>query len=112
MPFPSLNDVIYVQEEVINGIKCNYFLHEDYNIRIHIYMSIDNNSPIRLIQESVDLEENGNSIPLLTYDYSNISIDVPNDDLFQLPSEYPIDRCDRHTGGFPFIHIFHHFVKI
>ncbi len=109
MPYPDLSEAHFVKEVVIDGVRCNYFLHLEYDIRVHIYMAVDDNAPVRLIQESV--EENGTSIPLLTYDYSDVIIGEPEAEWFELPEPYEHKTCTRHIGGFPYLHIFHYFVK-
>ncbi len=109
MPYPDLSEAHFVKEVVIDGMRCNYFLHLEYDIRVHIYMAVDDNAPVRLIQESV--EENGTSIPLLTYDYSDVIIGEPEAEWFELPEPYEHKTCTRHIGGFPYLHIFHYFVK-
>lgn len=108
MPFPDLPDSKFIKQEMVNGILCNYFLHEDYDTRIHIYMEVASGAPYRLVQESVDVDE---SVPLLTYDYSNVNLGPPRSSLFELPQPYVHNKCDRHVGGFPYQHIFHHFVR-
>lgn len=109
MPFPDIPNSFYVGIEVVNGVKCDYFLHEDYNSRIHIYMTPGLvKMPVRLIQEDF---ENGVSTPLLTYDYSNVNIGPPDNSLFELPNGFEHSSCSRHVGGFPYLHIFHYFVK-
>lgn len=109
MPYPDISEAQFVKEVVINDVPCNYFLHIEYDIRVHIYMSIEDNSPVRLIQESV--EEDGTSVPLLTYDYTDVVIGEPEAEWFDLPEPYDHKTCSRHIGGFPYLHIFHYFVK-
>lgn len=109
MPFPDLSEVKYVKQEVIDDVLCNYYLHEEYDVRVHVYMSAEDNSPVRLIQENVN--EDGTSIPLLTYDYSDVALGEPDESWFDLPEPYQHSSCVRHIGGFPYLHVFHYFVK-
>jgi len=108
MPFPDIPNTEFKGYEQVSGKLCKYFLHTDGDSRVHIYMSTDNNSPVRLIQESV---ENGISTPLLTYDYSNVALGPVDTTLFDVPKPYSHDMCERQVGGFPYVHIFHYFVK-
>jgi hypothetical protein len=108
MPFPDIPDSRFVKEEVINGVDCNYFLHEDFETRVHIYLDSRTGAPVRLLTESV---EDDVSIPLLTYDYSDVVLGPPAESWFTLPSPYSHDTCDRHVGGFPYLHVFHYFIK-
>ena len=69
MPYPEIPRAVYVKEVTVNGALCNYFLHEDFDTRIHMYFQKNDGAPVKLIQEST---ENGMSTPLLTYDYSDV----------------------------------------
>ena len=107
MPFPDIPNTIYVKQELINGAKCNYFLYEEFETRVHIYLT-EEGSPVRLIQESTANDE---STPLLTYDYFDVIVGPPSESMFELPQPFDHISCVRHVGGFPYLHIFHHFVK-
>lgn len=109
MPYPDLSDALYVKEEVIDGIPCSYFLYEDHDIRVHMYLAKSDNAPVKLIHESV---ENGISIPLLTYQFSDVYVGELDQSWFELPDKFPHKECVRHVGGFPYIHIFHYFVRV
>jgi len=63
---------------------------------------------VRLIQEAT---ENGNSIPMLTYDYKDVTLGPPADSLFEITQGYNHHSCERFVGGFPYLHIFHYFVR-
>ena len=73
MPFPDIHGAVFVKKETVNGILCNYFLHEEHDIRVHMWLDDESYAPVRLLQESVDLASQ-ESTPLLTYDYSNVNI--------------------------------------
>ena len=107
MPFPDIPDAQYIGSQTINDVECDYFLHEDFEARIHIYISLDG-IPVRLIQESY---EDNISTPLLTYDYTDVVIGEPDSSWFELPEPYEHDKCMHHRVGFPYLHIFHYFVK-
>lgn len=108
MPFPDLSSSTYIKDEVIDGIMCSYFLHEDHDIRVHMYLATTDNAPVKLIQESV---ENGISVPLLTYQFSDVYVGELDQSWFELPEKFPHKECVRHVGGFPYIHLFHYFVR-
>ena len=108
MPYPEIPHTAFVARETINGVLCNYFLHEDYNTRIHMYFKQDNGAPVKLIQEST---ENGVSTPLLTYDYTDVVLGAPHADWFEVAEPYDHDSCVLHAGGFPYLHVFHYFVR-
>jgi hypothetical protein len=108
MPYPEIPDNIFIKEESINGILCNLFLHEDLETRIHMYFDKENGAPVRLIQEST---ENDISTPLLTYDFSNVTLGPQKTDMFLIPDPYTHEKCSLHSGGFPYLHIYHYFVR-
>lgn len=120
MPFPDIDDVEYVGVENVEGTDCNHFVHEDYDTQVHMYMAVDSGAPVRLVQvntdaKSADVTNDGNSESggqaLLTYDYTDVQLGAPDDSLFELPEAYDHKSCVRHVGGFPYLHIFHYFVR-
>lgn len=109
MPYPQFDDLVHIGQQRVQGILCEYYLHEDYETRIHIYMKSEDGSPVRLIQENID--DDGRSSPLLTYDYTDVVLGPPDASWFELPEPYSHNACVRHAVGFPYLHIFHYFVK-
>lgn len=109
MPYPDLSEAIYQSSEVIDGTVCDYYLHTEYNVRCHIYLRQSDQAPIRLQQESI--AKNGTVTPLLTYDYSDVYVGPVDSSWFELPEPFEHATCTRHIGGFPYLHIFHYFVK-
>lgn len=108
MPAPDINDFVYAGEAMVNDVKCNYFLHEDFDSRVHIYMDADTGAPVQLTHENT---ENGVSTPLLTYDYSEVQLGPIDKQWFELPESVSHASCKRTNAGFPYLHIFHYFVK-
>ena len=109
MPFPQIPETAeYIDSEVINGINCNYFIYTEEDTSIHMYFSKLDGSPVKLIQESI---ENGVSTHLLTFEYSNTKIGSIDEEIFVLPPDYTHSSCERHLGGFPYLHVFHYFVR-
>jgi len=117
MPFPDVEDAEYVGMENIEGVDCNHFVHEDYDTRVHMYMAAEDGSPVRLVQESASSETSPEGeadlvyTPMLTYDYSEVTLGAPEDSYFDLPGPHQHASCVRHVGGFPYLHIFHYFVR-
>lgn len=110
MPFPEIpEETHYVGERDIDGVSTHYYLFEDYDIRIHMYFNTKSGAPVRLHEESI--EGDGISVPLLTYDYSQVELGVPDEQLFELQDPHSHGTCDRHLGGFPYLHVFHYFVR-
>jgi hypothetical protein len=108
MPFPDISDSKFIRQEEVRSTLCNYYLHEDFNSRVHIYTDAATGAPVRLIEENSDKDV---STPLLTYEYTDVVLGPPSSDWFELPSHYDRSNCVRHVGGFPYLHIFHYFVR-
>ena len=108
MPFPEIPDATsYMGEADVGGVRCKYFLHEEMDTRVHMYFEAASGAPVRLIQEAID---SGVSTPLLTYDFSAVVLGPPPVGTFGLPFSSEA-ACERHVAGFPYLHIFHHFVR-
>lgn len=114
MPPPLIPlDHVFVGKVQLNEITVDYYLLEEMYSRFHMYFKEDSNIPVQLVHESMELD--GSSVPLLTYDYSNITLSEPPESIFELPEEYSSDnktKCVLHSAGFPYIHVFHYFVKL
>ncbi len=108
MPFPEVSDVVYAGDATVNGVDCNYFLHEDFTTRVHMYMAKSDGAPVSLVEENTDNDE---STLLLTYDFTDVTLGSPDASWFELEEPYQHTTCARHSAGFPYLHIFHHFVK-
>lgn len=108
MPYPDIGDTKYFNDEVINGVHCNHFIYEAFDTRVHMYLSSADGAPVKMIQEEIQDQE---SVPLLTYEYSEVTLGPPDSAFFELPNGYTHEKCDRHVAGFPYLHVFHHFVK-
>lgn len=108
MPYPDLQSAVYLNEESLDGEQALHYVFEDFETLVHIYISKFDNRPLRLTQGSL---HDGVFTPLLTYDYSDVVLGEPDEDLFDIPSPYSHESCDFHTGGFPYLHIFHYFVR-
>jgi hypothetical protein len=124
MPYPLLPATEYVHsEEVIRGKRVDYYLHTDFETRVHMYFEYGTDIPVQLLQEAVtsddsSIDEAGNagsgfstSTPMLTYDFTNVIVGEPDAAHFELMQPYRHEQCDRHVGGFPYLHVFHYFVK-
>ena len=108
MPFPEVPASKYMGVRVVNGINCDYFVSDETDSKVHIYVDHNSAAPVRLTVSSV---ENGQESDLLTYDYSNVVLLSPSDSLFEIPEPYEHSSCARIVGGFPYLHVFHYFVR-
>lgn len=108
MPYPEILSNRFLKVAVIDGVSCNHFLHEDFETQVHMYFDRVSGAPVRLIQESV---ENGVCTTLMSYDYSSVVLGPSSVEMFKIPDPHTHINCTRHNGGFPYIHIFHSFVR-
>jgi hypothetical protein len=108
MPFPDVPSSEYVGIKTVNGISCDYFVFNEIDSRVHVFINHNTGAPVRLTVASV---ESGTENDLLTYDYSNVVIGKPDSNLFELPESYDHSSCTRQVGGFPYLHVFHYFVR-
>ena len=140
MPYPLIPDATYVDQVDCpapsspthghrygnEGNTCDYFVFTDYRTKVHMYFESQTGAPVKLVQESEDVEQ-GQDIPMLTYDYSDVMVGAPPPAVFELGSHHysavkeedkekdgeshTHDKCDLHAGGFPYLHVFHYFAK-
>ncbi|RYH30104.1 hypothetical protein EON65_06290 [archaeon] len=110
MPFPEIpEDSVFKGVRNMNGVDCNYFVFTEFDVKVHIYLSLEG-APVMLFQEREDAN-NGQSIPLLTYEFSDVILEQPEESWFELPSPFEHKSCVRHIGGWPYLHVFHYFVR-
>ncbi len=116
MPFPDISEAKYIGKQTVLGKSCHYFLHSEYDTKVHIYFEVETNIPVKLTVSSVkqNSDQTESTTDLLTYIYSNVILGPPSSSVFELPPQYsvsPTTLCDRQIGGFPYLHIFHYFVR-
>ena len=56
-------------------------------------------------------EGGGEATPLMTYDLLALEQVAPAESVFDLPAPWEHKTCERQVGGFPYLHVFHHFVR-
>lgn len=110
MPFPDLSEAEYLGIVEIDEITSRHYLFVEDSVVVHIYLSVHDNAPVRLDQLQVHAD--GRTSPLLTYQYSDVSLGPPAERWFELKAPFGRSNCTRHVGGFPYLHIFHYLVKI
>ena len=130
MPEPLLPiSAVRVGTETIDGIECEHWVEDLGTNRVHIYMAPAPGGeghvyPRRLTDEQVLESE---SVPLMTYDWKNLVVgSLPSDTeangdesdaeltqstWYDIPEPYDWRSCSRFLGGFPYLHIFHHYVR-
>ena len=82
--------------------------------RVHIYLAIKRvgadfqRIPKRVTDEAV---MDGESVALMTYDWTNVVVGMPAETIFQLPDGHTHKSCERYVGGFPYLHVFHFYYR-
>jgi hypothetical protein len=109
MPFPSIPDATFAGEVLVGEDLCQHFIHVDMDTQIHVYFKKETGAPAMLVQE--ELFRDGSTVPMLTYRYTDVVLGPQDDELFELPEPYTHSSCDNQVGGFPYLHVFHYFVK-
>jgi hypothetical protein len=134
MPPPRLpTSLVFVSGgDVIDGAACEHWVDDLGLNRVHVWAcpAIDGGEggesgesklssgslwPRRVLDEQVD--PGGVSVPLMTYDFTQLRVnaaaaqvlDAPS--TFDVPPPYGWRSCARNIGGFPYLHVFHHYVR-
>ena len=113
MPFPDIPETKYLGNRLIDGVSCDHYIHKEHNIVAHIYMDEDTGKPVQLTQSSIEEDLQGKNVEteLLTYRYHNVVLGAPESRVFDIPQPFTHENCDRYVGGFPYLHVFHYFVR-
>jgi hypothetical protein len=116
MPFPDLGEATYVGTRTLQKTLCHVFVHNDFDSRTQIFIAATTGEPVKLTVSSVKTGEDGTEVvtDLLTYQYSDVVLGPPPSSVFELPEPYsasPKSSCERQVGGFPYLHVFHYFVR-
>ena len=118
MPMPALPaqlaDTGHVDE--IDGVPHERWLDAtQLPERVIVWLHAGTHLPRRL---TTTWEEGGAEKPLMTYDLLDLvagpeDADVPPAfaEALELPTEHTHDTCKRHVGGWPYLHVFHHYVR-
>jgi hypothetical protein len=108
MPYPDVSSAKFLGEARLGSVDVNHFVVEEYETLIHLYFDKAKGAPLMLTQGSF---KNEVFTPLMTYEYSNVVLEEPNEELFEVPAPFSHATCDRLAGGFPYLHVFHYFVR-
>lgn len=133
MPIPSFpKDLAYGGLVEIGGVRkeggeperkrlCAHWIAEmDGVSKIHVFTDVASGDPVRLTEDWIGHEAIGGSdrpeyaVPLTTYDFHDFVAGSPDGASFKLPDPFassPRSACERHVGGYPYLHVFHWFVR-
>ncbi|KAJ1452847.1 hypothetical protein M885DRAFT_525799 [Pelagophyceae sp. CCMP2097] len=78
--------------------------------RSHAYFDAETGAPRRLVHEAVNAS--GDYVTIMTYDILDFRFEAPAESLFELESPWASDSCNRHVGGWAYLHLFHHYFSI
>ncbi len=107
MPLPELpTDAVFQGQVHQNGEDLDHWLKIVHDSRFHIYTA--GKIPRRLIEEYVVGDV---SSPIMTYELRDFQEGAPDDDMFSIPKPFTRDVCKRHTGGFPYLHLFSWYLR-
>lgn len=134
--FPA--SAVYVGAATIDGVERDHWLvASEGDSRVHVYADPQSGLPVRLTEEwlngareTCDAGEAGcaeeelwqpfddgvaaatpGASPLMTYTLDFVSTAAPDAALFELPAAYTHATCTRQTGGFGYLHAFHHYLR-
>lgn len=110
MPLPTLPETSTFQGyETVEGVRCEHWMDDVVTNRVHIYVEAEGQRlPRRLTDEAV---MDGESVPLMTYDWHDLKVQEPSSSIFDLPEPYTHKSCTRQIGGFPYLHAFHWYLR-
>lgn len=54
----------------------------------------------------------GEWVPVMTWSFETLSLEAPPAAAFELPAPWTHKLCKRHIGGWPSIHLFHHYLRV
>jgi len=91
-----------------------WVLDESIYERSRLYVN-QNGIPRRLVNDvaSRNAEQVDNRYtPLMTYDFIQFNPVAPSESVFALDTPWLHSTCSRHTGGWPYFHLFHHYLRV
>lgn len=111
MPLPVMPEELkFIETQLVDDVMCDYWMQDIGTNRVHVYMRSEDKLPYRVTNEQV-LDEEEESVPLMTYDWKDVVVGKPEDTDFDIPQPYHWRSCTRYIGGFPYLHIFHTFFR-
>eukprot|EP00742_Colponemidia_sp_Colp-10_P008418 GILJ01009118.1.p1 GENE.GILJ01009118.1~~GILJ01009118.1.p1 ORF type:complete len:229 (-),score=18.45 GILJ01009118.1:145-831(-) len=109
--FPWNHDFEYDGTQTVEGQPCDCWTEKHMDRSIVTYcQTSEGGIPVR-VTESI---RNGTETRLTaSYVFSNFSHGEPSLSLFDIPSKYspPRSKCSLQSTGFPYLHIFSHYIR-
>ena len=111
MPEPTLPAATHVGSAVHGGVPAEHYIHDIGVERVHMYFSHD--LPLALVHEQYNITT-GAATALMTYEYSDVQVVEDGDweeEAFDVPG-YGRSECELHVGGYPYMHLWHHYLRV
>lgn len=112
MPAPLLPALIHIGGSVISSADTNHFVHATSLERTHMYFAGD--VPVRLLHE--DVSQGGDvATALMTYDYEDVALVGEGgfeEGVWELGGDWTREKCELHVGGFPYVHLWHWYLRV
>ena len=112
MPMPQIPEGAVKQS---SGALIDDEPHDEYRVevpeldRVRVWVSAATGRYRRLTNENwVD----GRWVALMTYDLLDFEEVAPAEDAVALDAPWTHETCDRHVGGWPYLHLFHHYLAV
>ena len=112
MPMPQIPEGAVKQN---SGALIDDEPHDEYRVeiegldRVRVWVSAATGRYRRLTNENwVD----GRWVALMTYDLLDFEEVAPAEDAVTLDAPWTHETCDRHVGGWPYLHLFHHYLAV
>ena len=140
MPLPTIPKAVHVGTETLasvgggggtTSVTANHFVRDEGHSRVHMYFDVASGLPLRLLHEDVE-EGSGVATATMTYDFADVQL-LSDEQLsamtlpqkqqqqqqqqdgknpWQLPGGFTHETCERHVGGFPYLHLFHYYLRV
>lgn len=110
MPVPALPETAILQgDEMVGDRLCHHWVNEQFNEVVHIYVDQATRLPVKL--EVLWAEADNQLVKMMTYEFLNATTDPIPESEFTLPEPWAHDKCTRNQAGFPYLHLFHHYLR-
>lgn len=88
----------------------DHWAYDAGDSRVHLWAvrTATTSVPVRLRNEH--LGPGGTAVSLMTYEFHGLRLSPPSRASFDIPSPHSHNSCERHIGGFPYIHAFDKYV--
>ena len=103
---------------VVGGRRTVQHVRKDAYTRVRVFVDMLTGVPLSVTDEYRSDEAaalgvgGGGYEAVMTWTWEHMRIGPLDAAVFELPAAWTHARCKRHVGGWPYIHLFHHYMKI